>query len=131
MKKELHFSTMERYEFLDITSSVKEVIRESGVKEGMVLVFSLHSTAAIMIAENEGGLLKDFNKFFNEIVPDADFLHDKIDNNTDSHILASIVGQGECLPIGEGKLEQGTWQSIFLAEFDGPRKRKVLIKVIT
>ena len=128
--EEFKISTKERYELVDITSNVEDVVNESGIEEGLVFVFTPHSTAGILITENEDGLKKDWISYFKKMVSGNDFYHDRIDNNADSHILSGILGQGKTLPIKSGKIYRGTWQNIFLVDFDGPRERKVSIHLL-
>lgn len=129
-KKELSFSTKERYQLVDITDSVEEIVRKTGTKDGQVLVFVPHSTAAVLLTENEEGLKKDWLDVLKKVVSGLDFRHNRIDNNADSHILSGLVGQARILPVEDGRIVRGTWQQIFLAEFDGPRSRRVIISVI-
>ena len=131
MLKEFNISTKERYELVNISGKVEEIVRESGVKSGVVLVFVCHSTASIIITEDEPGLKQDWLGFLKKFASGFDFLHNRIDNNADSHIIAGLIGPGKTIPIEDGKIVRGTWQQIFLAEFDGPRTRKVTIKIIS
>jgi len=89
-----------------------------------------HSTAGILLTENEQGLIQDWLNLFKKITSGINFAHNKIDDNADSHLLSGLVGQGKTLVIEDGRLIRGTWQQIFLAEFDGPRQRRILIKII-
>ncbi len=130
MLKKFDVSTEDREQLIDITDKVEEVIRDSEIKNGLVLVFVAHSTAAILLTENEAGLKEDWLKVFKKLVSGIDFLHDQIDNNADSHILSGLIGQGKTLIVENGKLIRGTWQQIFLVELDGPRARKVIVKFI-
>ncbi len=129
MIKEFSISSKDRYQLIDITSEVEEVVADSGVKDGLCLVFVPHSTAAIVLTENEEGLKKDWLAVLKKLVSGFDFLHDRIDNNADSHILSGLLGQGKTLPIEKGRLIRGTWQQIFLAELDGPRERRVSVSI--
>jgi len=129
MIERFNVSTEKRYQLIDITEKVEKIVEKSLIKEGLVLVFVPHSTAGILLTENEEGLKEDFLKVFEKMVKGIDFLHNQIDDNGDSHILAGIVGQGRILPIENGRLFRGTWQQIFLAEFDGPRTREVIVEV--
>ncbi len=129
MLEEFSVTTEKRYQLVDITQKVEEIIKESKIKEGIALIFVPHSTAGILLTENEEGLKEDFLRVFEKMVKGIDFLHNRIDNNADSHILAGIVGQERALAIKNGKLVRGTWQQIFLAEFDGPRTRKIFVKI--
>lgn len=130
MFTEFFISTKEKYQLVNITEKVEEIVEKSGVKEGIVLVFAPHSTAGILLTEDEEGLKKDWLAVFKKLTLGMDFFHNKIDNNADSHLLSGLIGQGKTLPIKEGKLIRGTWQEIFLAEFDGPRERKVVVEII-
>ena len=127
--KEFKVPTKNRYQLVDITERIEEIVKESKIGEGIVLVFTPHSTAGILLTENEEGLKEDFLRVFEKMVKGIDFLHNRIDDNADSHILAGIVGQEKTLAIKNGKLVRGTWQQIFLAEFDGPRTRQVFVKI--
>ena len=131
MIKEFSISSKDRYQLIDITSEVEGVIADSGVKDGLCLVFVPHSTAAIVLTENEEGLKKDWLAVLKKLVSGFDFLHDRIDNNADSHILSGLLGQGKTLPIEKGRLIRGTWQQIFLAELDGPRERRVSVSIMS
>ena len=130
MIKEFNVSTKDRYQLIDITDKVEEIIIESGVKNGLVLVFAPHSTAGIVLTENEEGLKKDWLKVLKKLVSGFDFLHDRIDDNADSHILSGLLGQGRILIIENSRLIRGTWQQIFLVEADGPRTRRIAVKII-
>lgn len=128
MIKEFYVSTQGRYELVDITSRVREIIKKSGIKDGIILIFVPHSTAAIVLTENEPGLKQDWFVVLKKLVSGIDFLHNQIDNNADSHILSGLIGQGKVLAIESGELVLGTWQQIFLVELDGPKKRRILVK---
>ena len=130
MLKEFNVSTENRYQLVDVTGEVEEIVRESGVKNGIVLVFVPHSTAGVLLTENEDGLKQDWLQVLKKIVFGFRFLHNRIDDNADSHILSGLVGQGKTLAVENGRLIRGTWQQIFLAEFDGPRNRRVTVEVI-
>ena len=130
MFKELNISTENRYELVDITEEVEKIVKESKVEDGLVLVFAPHSTAGVVLTENEKGLKNDWLEIFKKLTSGIEFEHNKIDDNADSHLLSGIIGQGKVLPIKDGKIIRGTWQQIFLAEFDGPRERKVILEII-
>ncbi len=127
---EFTISTSEHSELIDITHKVKELIRESKIKQGSVLVYTPHATAAIIINENyDPNICLDFLDAIEKIVPlRAGWRHDKIDSNAAAHIKAAIIGPSESIPIKDGQLTLGTWQNLMLCEFDGPRSnRKVII----
>ncbi|PIZ41993.1 secondary thiamine-phosphate synthase enzyme YjbQ, partial [Candidatus Aquicultor secundus] len=111
-----------------------EVIAEidkSGVKEGIALVYVPHATAALIINENERGLISDMTAAISDLIPrDRRYEHDRIDDNAWSHLTSAVIGCSLTIPITGGRLECGTWQNIFLVELDGPRRRKVIVKVI-
>lgn len=130
MKKEFTILTKERYQLIDITENADKAVEESGAKEGLVLLFVPHSTAAILLTEDEDGLKQDWSAFLKRLVAGLNFRHDFIDDNADSHILSGLLGQGKFLPIENGRIVRGAWQQIFLAEFDGPKTRKVKVKII-
>ena len=130
MIKEFNVSSKDRYQLIDITDKVEGIIRESKVKDGLVLVFAPHSTAGIVLTENESGLKEDWLQVLKKIVSGFDFLHNKIDDNADSHILSGLLGQGKTLIIENNELIRGTWQQIFLVELDGPRSRRIVVKII-
>jgi len=130
MLKEFSVATRNRYQLIDITGKVEEIVEESRIKNGVVLIFIPHSTAAVILTENEPGLKKDWLVFLEKIVSGFDFFHNRIDNNADSHILSGLLGQGKSLPFENSRLIRGTWQQIFLAELDGPRTRRVIVKII-
>jgi len=130
MFKELDISTENRYELVDITEEVEKIVKESKIEDGLVLVFVPHSTCGIVLTENEKGLKNDWIEIFKKLTSGIDFEHNKIDDNADSHLLSGIIGQGKVLSIKDGEIIRGTWQQIFLAEFDGPRERKVILEII-
>ena len=130
--KTVEIKTDHKMEFVDITEDVKREVERSGVREGLVNVYTRHTTASIVINEDEEGLLKDFLASLQRIVPDDiyNYLHDRIDNNASGHIRSLILSPEVSVPIKEGKLWLGTWQSIFFLELDGPRRRSFAITVL-
>ena len=146
-KKTLSYRTDEFLHFLDITDDVQNIVTESNAKDGMVLVYSFHTTAAIRINEREKGLIKDFKTLAKKIAPSDIYYHhndltERTENlvcqsgasdclNGHSHMLHLLMGAtSETVPISDGKLVMGTWQRIFLVELDVSRKRDILVKVI-
>ena len=128
---QLKIETSKRVELIDITSEVQEEVRKSEIPEGICLISTRHTTAGIIINENETGLKEDILDLLNKLVPaGAGYRHDRIDNNADSHLRTVLLGASEALPVSEGKLELGTWQRIFFAEMDGPRSRTVNITLL-
>ena len=122
--------TSGRTQMIDITSKIRQVIRESGVKNGLVHIFSLHTTAAVTINENADPAVEtDILKTINKVVPwDDHFEH--MEGNSAAHIKVSLFGPSETVPIENGAIVLGTWQSVFFCEFDGPRNRRVNIQII-
>lgn len=127
----LKIETSKRVELIDVTAEVQEEVRISEVQEGVCIISTRHTTAGIIINENENGLREDILNLLNRLVPaGAGYRHDRIDNNADAHLKAILLGSSESLPVTEGKLELGTWQSIFFVEMDGPRHRTVNITIL-
>ncbi|MBC7100051.1 MAG: YjbQ family protein [Methanobacteriales archaeon] len=128
---EINIKTSKRMELVNITQKVKDIVKASGISEGIVNVFTRHTTSAIFINENESRLLGDFEKVIEKLIPmGRSYGHNAIDNNADSHLRAMIIGGSQSIPLIGGSLDLGTWQSIFFVEFDGPRRRRVRVTVI-
>jgi len=129
--REVTLSTRERTEIIDLTSQVEGYVRESGVESGICLVSTLHSTTALLINENEKGLLRDIIRRVKEEFPrGAGWDHDGIDDNADAHLASTFLGNSRMLPIREGRLVRGTWQSILFLELYGPRSRDVIFEIL-
>jgi secondary thiamine-phosphate synthase enzyme len=127
----LKIETTKRIELIDITSEVQQEIMKREVSEGICIISTRHTTAGIIINENESGLKEDIINLLQKLVPTgAGYRHDRIDNNADAHLRALLLGASEALPISQGKLELGSWQSVFFAEMDGPRNRTVNLTVL-
>lgn len=123
--------TRGRSDLVNITPELSKEIKKSNISDGIAVVFSKHTTCGILIQELESGLNDDILKTINKVIPQgAGYKHDRIDDNADSHIRTCIIGSSETIPIINGSLQLGTWQAVFLAEFDGPRTRTCLIEVI-
>lgn len=131
MTKKFSITTTDRYQLVNITTQVEKLISQSDIQDGLCLVFVPHSTAAIILTEDEEGLKRDWLKVLKKLISEMDFEHDKIDDNADSHILSGLLGQGKTLPFENGRLIRGTWQDIFLVELDGPRERKIIVKLLS
>ena len=130
MVETLAVKTSSRVELLDITHLIQKVVAESGVKSGLCMVYVPHTTAAVTINENADPDVKmDIIKELNKIVPFNDH-YSHLEGNAAAHIKSSLVGTSEILVVEEGSLVLGTWQGICFCEFDGPRSRKVLVKVV-
>jgi len=127
----IEIRTKSRVELVDITKDVKKIVNKSGVKNGLAVVYTKHTTTAIIVNENEGGLKRDIISTLEKIVPsNGSYAHNAIDNNADAHIRAVLLGNSAVIPVFNSKLCLGTWQSVFLVELDGPRKRTVYVTVI-
>jgi secondary thiamine-phosphate synthase enzyme len=133
-RKELWFNTPERVGFINITPQVEECLRESGVSEGLVLVNPMHITASVFINDDEQGLHKDYARWLEELVPHepiSKYRHnDTGEDNADAHIKRQVMGREVVVAITKGKLDFGTWEQIFYGEFDGRRRKRVLVKII-
>ena len=129
----MHFTikTEQREEIVDITSEVEELIEKNADKNSKaVLIYVPHATCAIIINENyDKAVCRDILAFLKKQIPAGIWEHDKIDNNADAHIKSSIIGPSQIIPIENEKLQLGRWQGIALAEFDGPKERKVIVKI--
>jgi len=127
----IEIKTGKRVDVVDITSKVKEEVRNGGVSDGVAIIYSKHTTTAITINENESGLKEDILNMLEKIIPaGAGYRHDRKDNNADAHLRAILVGNSVTVPVSGGNLDLGTWQSILFIELDGPRSRRVGVKVI-
>jgi len=133
-RKELWFNTKERIEYINITSQVFEAVRESGIKDGLCLVNAMHITASVFVNDDERGLHRDFTAWLEKQVPHSpttQYRHnDTGEDNADSHIKRQIMGREVIVAITNGEFDFGPWEQIFYGEFDGRRKKRVLVKVI-
>lgn len=132
-RKELWFKTNKRREFINITQDVQHAIDESLIKEGLILINAMHITASVFINDNETGLLNDFEVFLEKLAPEkpySQYQHNGYEDNADAHIKRTIMGREVICAITKGKLDFGPWEQIFYGEFDGMRKKRVLIKII-
>jgi len=129
MSAQLDVRTQSKRELCDITSKVKDVVAESGVQEGLCCIFVPHTTAGLTLNENwDPDVRGDLIRALEAMIPDVHFRHGE--GNSPAHLLSTIVGASEVLIVRDGELILGSWQGIYLAEFDGPRNRRVLVKVI-
>ncbi len=129
---EFTISTKSKTELIDITEELEKAVTESGVKEGICYVYTPHATAAIIINENyDPNICTDFLDALDKMVPDGVWRHDNVDGNGAAHIKAAMIGPSESIPVKNGKLQLGTWQSPMLVELDGPRHgRRVIVNMI-
>ena len=129
--RELSVRTSERFEAIDITSLVEDVVAESGIDNGLCIVHVPHATAAIIANEAEPGLMQDYIDLVKEFSkPNYPWRHNRIDNNAHAHLAAAFIGNARCFPVHNGRLIRGTWQNVILLEMDGPRRRRVVVQVI-
>ncbi|WP_405315548.1 secondary thiamine-phosphate synthase enzyme YjbQ [Methanobrevibacter sp.] len=120
----IKINTNRNFEIIDITSKINELI---DVENGIISIFSKHSTSAIVVNENESGLLNDLEFTLNNLITDKfTYQHDRIDDNAKSHLKSFLLSSSECLPIKNGRLDLGTWQSVFFIELDGPRHSRTI-----
>jgi len=128
----LWFNTKSRQEFVRITDEVAAVVKKSGVKEGMVLVSAMHITAGVYVNDWEEGLIEDFQVWLEKLAPAGlAYQHHRTgEDNADAHLKRTIIGHQVIVPITGGKLDLGPWEQIFYAEFDGQRKKRVVLKVM-
>jgi secondary thiamine-phosphate synthase enzyme len=133
-RKELTFSIPSRRGFVNITPQVEAAIRESDIREGLCLVNPMHITASVFINDDEGGLHRDYEKWLERIAPHeptSQYEHNRTgEDNADAHIKRQVMGREVVAAVSEGRLDFGTWEQIFYGEFDGRRKKRVLIKII-
>jgi secondary thiamine-phosphate synthase enzyme len=128
----LWFNTKGRQEFIRITDEVNAAVTRSGVKEGMVLVSAMHITAAVYVNDWEDGLIHDFQVWLEKLAPSGlEYRHHQTgEDNADAHLKRTLMGHQVLLPITNGKLDLGPWEQVFYAEFDGRRKKRVVVKVM-
>ena len=127
----MDIQTLSRIQLIDITASLNKEVADAGIETGMAMAYSPHTTTAIIINENEPGLTEDILKLLNLMVPQGRYAHDRIDNNARSHLQAIVLGNNVCMPVENGKLALGTWQSVFFVELDGPRNRKLAVRIVS
>jgi secondary thiamine-phosphate synthase enzyme len=128
----LWFNTKQRQEFIRITDDVQRIVDASGVAEGTVLVSAMHITAGVYVNDWESGLISDFQQWLEKLAPSGlDYAHHQTgEDNADAHLKRTIMGQQVTLPITKGKLDLGPWEQVFYAEFDGRRRKRVVVKVM-
>jgi len=125
------FKTNRKREFINITSFVRDVLLESGVSEGMVLVSAMHITAGVWVNDAEDGLLQDIDDWLEKLAPFADYRHHRTgETNGDAHLKSLLVHNQIILPVTNGSLDLGTWQQVYYAEFDGKRPKRIIVKVM-
>ncbi len=128
----LWFNTRQRHDLINITNDVETAVRESSVQEGLCLVSAMHITAAIWVNDNELGLWQDFWEWVERLAPKRpDYRHHQTgEDNGDAHLKRTLVGQQVVLPVTSGRVDLGPWEQVFYAEFDGQRRKRVIVKII-
>jgi secondary thiamine-phosphate synthase enzyme len=125
------FNTKNHREYVNITNDVEEVVRKSGIQEGMVLVSAMHITAGVYVNDAESGLIKDIDEWLEQLAPYADYRHHRTgETNGDSHLKSLLIHHEVIVPITDGQLDLGPWQQVYYAEFDGQRRKRLVIKAM-
>lgn len=132
-RKELMINYPQRRGYVNITPDVEKALKESGIKEGFVLVNSMHITSSVFINDDEQGLLSDFEVWLEKLAPEkphSQYRHNGYEDNADAHMKRQLMGREVVVAVTEGKLDFGTWEQIFYGEYDGKRNKRLLIKII-
>ncbi len=132
-KKELWFNTSARRQLINITPEVNKCLKESGISEGLILVNAMHITSSVFINDDESGLHNDYEVWLEKLAPEKpyeQYKHNGYEDNADAHLKRTIMGREVVVAITEGKLDFGPWEQIFYGEFDGKRRKRVLVKII-
>lgn len=132
-RKELTINYPARRGYVNITPDVEKALKESGIKEGLVLVNSMHITSSVFINDDEQGLLSDFEVWLEKLAPEkphSQYNHNGYEDNADAHMKRQLMGREVVVAVTEGKLDFGTWEQIFYGEYDGKRNKRLLIKII-
>ncbi len=133
LTEHLFFNTKTRRAYINITSKIEELVRQSGVREGICLVNAMHITASVFINDDEPGLHHDFDKWLEKLAPYepvSQYRHNNGEDNADAHLKRSVMGREVVVAITKGGLDFGPWEQIFYGEFDGQRRKRVLVKII-
>lgn len=132
-RKEIWFNVPQRRSLLNITPEVETCLAESGIKEGLALVNAMHITASVFINDDESGLHNDYEKWLEKLAPEkphSQYAHNGFEDNADAHLKRTIMGREVVVAVTAGKLDFGPWERIFYGEFDGKRRKRVLVKII-
>ncbi len=132
-RKELWFQLPTRRAFVNITPEVESCLKESGIREGLVLCNAMHISASVFINDDESGLHQDFERWLEKLAPEkphSQYAHNGAEDNADAHLKRTIMGRETVIAITDGKLDFGRWEQIFYGEFDGMRRKRVLVKII-
>jgi secondary thiamine-phosphate synthase enzyme len=130
--KYLYFNTKKRRDYIHITNEINDLVGQSKIQEGFCLVSAMHITASIYVNDNESGLINDIDEWLETLAPfGKDYEHHQTgEDNGDAHLKRMLLGHQVILPITQGKLDLGPWEAVFYAEFDGQRKKRVVVKII-
>jgi secondary thiamine-phosphate synthase enzyme len=132
-RKELWFETRQRRELINITDAINDCLRESGIREGLLLCNAMHITASVFINDDESGLHHDFEVWLEGLAPEkphSRYKHNGFEDNADAHLKRTIMGREVVVAVTDGKLDLGPWEQVFYGEFDGKRSKRVLVKII-
>jgi len=132
-RKELWFDIKRRRDFINITPQVEKCLIESGIKEGLVLVNAMHITASVFINDDESGLHSDFEKWLEKLAPEkpySEYAHNGYEDNADAHLKRTVMGREVVVAVTGSRLDFGPWERIFYGEFDGKRRKRVLVKIM-
>jgi secondary thiamine-phosphate synthase enzyme len=132
-RKELWYNVEKRRQLINITAEVEQCLAESGIREGLCLVNAMHITASVFINDDESGLHADFEKWLEKLAPEkpyTQYAHNGFEDNADAHLKRTIMGRDVVVAVTEGKLDFGPWEQIFYGEFDGRRRKRLLVKII-
>ncbi|MFN2314181.1 MAG: secondary thiamine-phosphate synthase enzyme YjbQ [Bacteroidales bacterium] len=132
-RKEIWVETPHRRDYLNITPQVEQCLADSGIREGMVLVNSMHITSSVFINDDEGGLHHDFEVWLEKLAPEkphSQYRHNGFEDNADAHMKRQLMGREVVVAITEGRLDFGPWEQIFYGEYDGKRRKRILVKII-
>jgi secondary thiamine-phosphate synthase enzyme len=132
-RKEIWVETPHRRDYLNITPQVEKCLAESGIREGMVLVNSMHITSSVFINDDEGGLHNDFEVWLEKLAPEkphSQYRHNGFEDNADAHMKRQLMGREVVVAITDGRLDFGQWEQIFYGEYDGKRRKRILVKII-
>ena len=132
-RKELWFDVPQRRQLLNITPQVEEALQESGIREGLCLVNAMHISASVFINDDEPGLHADFEKWLEKLAPEkphSQYAHNRGEDNADAHLKRTLMGREVVVAVSRGRLDFGPWEQIFYGEFDGMRRKRVLVKIV-
>ena len=132
-RKELYFQTSTRRAYINITPQVQTCLKESGIREGLLLCNAMHITASVFINDDESGLHADFEQWLEKLAPEkpySQYQHNGFEDNADAHMKRQVMGREVVVAVTNGQLDFGPWEQIFYGEFDGKRRKKVLVKII-